>query len=118
MEAYFIFSDEAGVYHQYPNEKTIAASPFYIRANVCMSSDAYKSFQSEMQELNEKYKVPVGEEIKWADLWSLTKNNPRTEFIKSFSPDKLKGYYRRVLTRAKEATYIFTITSLRGQTCT
>ena len=116
-ESHLIFSDEAGVYHQYPNEKTIASSPFYIRANVCISSDAYKSFQSEMQELNEKYNVPVGEEIKWADLWSLIKKNPRTEFIKSFTPDKLKGYYRQVLTRPKKATYIFTITSLRGQTC-
>lgn len=116
-ESHLIFSDEAGVYHQYPNEKTISSSPFYIRANICMSSEAYRVFQNEMQKLNEVYNVPVGEEIKWADLWSLIKNNPRAEFIRSFTSDKLKGYYRRVLTLAKVAKYIFTITSLRGQTC-
>ena len=117
LQTYFVFTDEAGVYQQHPSEKTIRNSPFYIRSNVIMTAEAYKAFQSDMQELNKKYGVPVGEEIKWADLWSLHKNNPRTDFIATMSEDKLKGYYRRVFHRAQSAVFLFTITSLRGQNC-
>ena len=118
VTTYFVFTDEAGVYQQHPNEKTIRNSPFYIRSNVIMTAEAYKTFQSDTQELNKKkYGVPVGEEIKWADLWSLHKNNPRTDFIATMSEDKLKGYYRRVFHRAQSAVFLFTITSMRGQNC-
>jgi len=36
LTTYFVFTDEAGVYQQHPNEKTIRNSPFYIRSNVIM----------------------------------------------------------------------------------
>lgn len=117
VTTYFVFTDEAGIYQQHPSEKTIRNSPFYIRSNVIMTAEAYKTFQSDMQDLNKKYGVPVGEEIKWADLWSLHKNNPRTDFIATMSEDKLKGYYRRVFNRAHSAVFLFTVTSLRGQNC-
>ena len=31
--------------------------------------DDYMEFQKEMQTLNGMYEIPVGEEIKWSDLW-------------------------------------------------
>lgn len=54
VTTYFVFTDEAGVYQQHPNEKTIRNSPFYIRSNVIMTAEAYKTFQSDTQELNKK----------------------------------------------------------------
>lgn len=68
-EAYYIFTDEAGAYNKRPSESFRRSHPFYIRANVRLSASDYRVFQREIQELNTKYGVPVGEEIKWSDLW-------------------------------------------------
>lgn len=67
-EAYYIFTDEAGAYNKRPSESFRRSHPFYIRANVRLSASDYRVFQREIQELNTKYGVPVGEEIKWSDF--------------------------------------------------
>lgn len=67
-EAYYIFTDEAGAYNKRPSESFRRSHPFYIRANVRLSASDYRVFQREIQELNTKYGVPVGEEIKWS-VW-------------------------------------------------
>lgn len=61
-EAYYIFTDEAGAYNKRPSESFRRSHPFYIRANVRLSASDYRVFQREIQELNTKYGVPVGEE--------------------------------------------------------
>lgn len=61
-EAYYIFTDEAGAYNKRPSESFRRSHPFYIRANVRLSASDYRVFQKEIQELNTKYGVPVGEE--------------------------------------------------------
>lgn len=96
-EAYYIFTDEAGAYNKRPSESFRRSHPFYIRANVRLSANDYRVFQKEIQELNTKYGVPVGEEIKWSDLWEISKGKYRADFLKSFTPDKLKGYYLSAL---------------------
>lgn len=118
METYFVFTDETGVYQKHPNNKTIQSSPFYIRSNVIMSAEAYKRFQLDMKELNAKYKIPIGEEIKWSDLGALVKGNPRKGFLTTMTLDKLKAYYKRVFSRASSAIFIFTITNLQEHKCT
>lgn len=48
-------------------------------------------FQKEMQTLNGMYEIPVGEEIKWSDLWEKLRNRPRTPAIAAITEDRLKG---------------------------
>lgn len=67
-----------------------------------------------------KYGVPVGEEIKWSDLWEISKGKYRADFLKSFTPDKLKGYYRRFFNRVVDKPsllFIFTVTCVYTQPC-
>lgn len=120
MSNYLVFTDEAGGYQAKTSAAYRKAHPFYIRANVLMSMDDYRVFQEEMKTLNAMYEIPIEEEIKWADLWSLHKGNPRTEAIKRMSEDRLKGYYRNAFEKAskKESLrYIFTITNVYQQYC-
>lgn len=120
MNAYLIFSDETGAYCKNPNEKFRHSHPFYIRSNVRFSSDDYRKFQNEIQELNKQYGVPIGEEIKWSDLWEIHKGKYRSEFLKEKSEDSLKGYYRRVFNHAiskNSLEFIFTITCIYTQPC-
>ena len=79
-ETYYIFTDEAGAYNKRPSESFRRSHPFYIRANARLSINDYRIFQKEIQELNAKYGVPVGEEIKWSDLWEITKGKYRSDF--------------------------------------
>ncbi len=119
-EAYYIFTDEAGAYNKRPSESFRRSHPFYIRANVRLSASDYRVFQKEIQELNTKYGVPVGEEIKWSDLWEISKGKYRVDFLKSFTPDKLKGYYRRFFNRVVDKPsllFIFTVTCVYTQPC-
>ena len=72
------------------------------------------------KEFNTKYGVPVGEEIKWSDLWEISKGKYRADFLKSFTPDKLKGYYRRFFNRVVDKPsllFIFTVTCVYTQPC-
>lgn len=120
MSNYFVFTDEAGTYQRHPSEKHIRSHPFYIRSNVLMSIDDYRQYQIEMQRINGMYEIPFTEEIKWADLWSKTKNNPRTELIASMTLGRLKGYYRKVFETAvsKESIkFLFTATDIVGRSC-
>ena len=117
-EAYYIFTDEAGAYNKRPSESFRRSHPFYIRANVRLSASDYRVFQKEIQELNTKYGVPVGEEIKWSDLWEISKGKYRVDFLKSFTPDKIKGYYRRFFNRVVDKPsllFIFTVTCGRAR---
>ena len=118
---YFVFTDEVGAYKSSASLKFRNSHPYYIRSNVLISMDDYREFQAEMLALNDAYRVPVGEEIKWSDLWSKTKGNSRTPSIRRMDTDRLKGYYRKVLeaaTKKKSVVYLFTITNVHEQYCT
>lgn len=73
-----------------------------------------------MQTLNGMYEIPVGEEIKWSDLWEKLRNRHRTPAIAAITEDRLKGYYRKVFECASQKDslqYIFTITNVYEQYC-
>ena len=112
---FFVFSDEAGAYQKNPSESFRQSHPFYIRSNVRMSAEDYRLFQNELKALNERYGVPVGEEIKWSDLWEVIKGRPRADFLREIQPDRLKGYYRKVFeaaTQRESVCFFFSITFL------
>ncbi len=120
MENYFIFTDEAGAYQKRPSDAHIRSHPFYIRSNVIMSINDYRQYQIAMQRINGEYEIPFDEEIKWSDLWSKTKNNPRNTLIEHMSAERLKGYFCKVLKTATElesTAFMFTITDIVGRTC-
>ena len=120
MNNYFVFTDEAGTYQQYPSDKHRKSHPFYIRSNVIMSISDYRQYQIDLERISGEYEIPYGEEIKWADLWSKEKNNPRSPRISAMPKDRLKGYYRTVFETAvaKESTqFVFTITELQNGSC-
>ena len=117
---FFVFTDEAGVYQQYPSDKHRSSHPFYIRSNVIMSIDDYRQYQMDIERISGQYEIPYGEEIKWADLWSKEKNNPRSRKIAAIPKDRLKGYYRTVLETAvakKSTQFMFTVTELYQGSC-
>lgn len=120
MSNYFVFTDEAGVYHSRANAKHIRSHPFYIRSNVIMSIDDYRTYQNEMQRINGEYEIPFDQEIKWSDLWSKIKNKPRNTMISRMSESRLKGYYRKVFetaTSKESLKFMFTITDIVSKTC-
>lgn len=117
---YLIFTDEAGAYKAQTTPEFRRRHPFYVRSNVMISMDDYMEFQKEMQTLNGMYEIPVGEEIKWSDLWEKLRNRPRTPAIAAITEDRLKGYYRKVFECASQKDslqYIFTITNVYEQYC-
>lgn len=119
-ETYLVFTDEAGAYNKRPNEKFRHSHPFYIRSNVRFSADDYRNFQEEIKELNREYRIPIGEEIKWSDLWEIHKGKYRTDFLRNISEDRLKGYYRKAFkcaTDKESLQFIFTITCVFTQLC-
>lgn len=119
-KVFFVFTDEAGVYNKRPTEKFRRSQPFYIRSNICFSIEDYKSFQNEIQELNNRYHIPVGEEIKWSDLWEIHNGKYRADFLKKYKEDTLKGYYRSVLklaSRKKSFYLLYTVTCIFTQAC-
>ena len=120
MSNYFVFTDEAGAYQRRPSDAHIRSHPFYIRSNVLMDIDDYRQYQIDMQRISGEYEIPFDEEIKWSDLWSKTKNNPRNDLIAQMPLNRLKGYYRRIFETAvgKESTrFMFTVTDIIGRTC-
>lgn len=117
---YLIFTDEAGAYKAQTTPEFRRRHPFYVRSNVMISMDDYMEFQKEMQTLNGMYEIPVGEEVKWSDLWEKLRNRPRTPAIAAITEDRLKGYYRKVFECASQKDslqYIFTITNVYEQYC-
>lgn len=107
---YLIFTDEAGAYKAQTTPDFRKRHPFYVRSNVMISMDDYMEFQKEMQTLNGMYEIPVGEEIKWSDLWEKLRSRPRTPAIAAITEDRLKGYYRKVFECASQKDsiqYIF-----------
>ena len=120
MSNYFVFTDEAGTYQHRPSEAHIRSHPFYIRSNVVMSIDDYRQYQIDMQRISGEYEIPFDEEIKWADLWSKTKNNPRNDLIAQMPFNRLMGYYRKIYETAvaKDSTqFMFTVTDIVDRTC-
>ena len=75
---YLVFTDEAGAYKGQTTPEFRKRHPFYVRSNVMISMDDYRDFQKEMQTLNGMYEIPVGEEVKWSDLWEKMRKRPRT----------------------------------------
>lgn len=119
-DSFLVFTDEAGAYNKRPTEKFRNSHPFYIRSNISLLSDDFRLFQNEVQKLNDRYHIPVGEEIKWSDLWEIHNGKYRSDFLSSFTEDTLKGYYRRVLEIAADKQslqYLFTITCVYTQLC-
>ncbi len=117
---YFVFTDEAGAYQRYPSDAHIKSHPFYIRSNVLIAIDDYRQYQIDMQRINNEYNIPFGEEIKWSDLWSKTKNKPRNDLIAQIPVNRLKGYYRKTFETAigKNSThFMFTVTDNVGRSC-
>ena len=117
---YFVFTDEAGAYQRRPSDAHIRSHPFYIRSNVVMAIDDYRQYQIDMQRISGEYEIPFDEEIKWSDLWSKTKGNPRNDLIAYMPLNRLKGYYRKIFETAtgKESTcFMFTVTDIVGRTC-
>jgi len=115
---YLVFTDEAGAYKAQTTPEFRKRHPFYVRSNVMISMDDYRDFQKEMQTLNGMYEIPVGEEVKWSDLWEKMRKRPRTTAIAAMSDDRLKGYYRKVLecaTQKESLQYIFTLTNVYEQ---
>ena len=120
MKSIFVFTDEAGAYNKLPSEPFRRSHPFYIRSTICLSSDDYRLFQGEVQGLNKRYGLPVGEEVKWSDLWEIHRGKYRAGFLKGLSEEKLKGYYRRVFqyASAKDSLlFLFTVTCVFTQPC-
>ena len=119
-ESLFVFTYEAGAYNKLPSEPFRRSHPFYIRSNTYLSTDDYRVFQGEAQALNIRYSIPVGEEVKWSDLWETKRGKIRAEFLKGLSDDKLKGYYRRILqcaTTKGSLCFLFTVTCVFTQLC-
>lgn len=119
-ESLFVFTDEAGAYNKLPSEPFRRSHPFYIRSNTYLSADDYRVFQGEVQALNKRYGIPVGEEVKWSDLWEIHRGKYRAEFLKGLSEEKLKGYYRRVFqcaTAKDSVRFLFTVTCVFIQPC-
>ena len=115
---YLVFTDEAGAYKSQTTPEFRRRHPFYLRSNVMISMDDYRDFQKEMQTLNGMYEIPVGEEVKWSDLWEKMRKRPRTSAIAAMTDDRLKGYYRKVLecaTQKESLQYIFTLTNVYEQ---
>lgn len=120
MNSVFVFSDEAGAYKTRPSESFRNSHPFYLRSNICLSVNDYRLFQNEVYQLNARFRVPVGEEIKWSDLWEVHNGRIRADFLNSMSEDALKGYYRNVFTFATDKAslqYLFTITCVFTNPC-
>ena len=119
-KVHLIFTDEAGAYSKRPTEKFRNSHPFYIRSNVSLLSDDFRLFQNEVQKSNDRYHIPVGEEIKWSDLWEMHNGKYRSNFLTAYTEDTLKGYYRRVLEIASDKQslqYLFTVTCVYTQLC-
>lgn len=120
MDTFFVFTDEAGAYTKKPSESFRNSHPFYLRSNAWLSADDYRLLQSEVQSLSRQYGVPIGEEIKWSDLWELHKGEYRAPFLTALTEDNLKGYFRKVFqlaTGKASLHYIFTITCVYIQPC-
>lgn len=120
MSNYFVFTDEAGAYNSSPSDAFVRSHPYYIRANVLMSIDDYRIYQLDMQRISGEYEIPFDEEIKWSDLWSKIKHNPRNGLIERMPENRLKGYYRRVFeiaTGMDSTRFLFTLTDIIGRTC-
>lgn len=120
MSNYFVFTDEAGAYQRRPSDAHTRSHPFYIRSNVVMAIDDYRQYQIDMQRISGEYEIPFDGEIKWSDLWSKTKGNPRNDLIAQMPLNRLKGYYRKIFETAvgKESTrFMFTVTDIVGRTC-
>jgi len=120
MKSIYVFTDEAGAYNKLPTEPFRRSHPFYIRSITYLSTDDYRVFQGEVQTLNKRYGIPVGEEVKWSDLWEIHRGKYREAFLKRISEDKLKGYYRRVLqcaTTKDSLRFFFTVTCVFTQPC-
>ena len=120
IKTVFVFTDEAGAYNKLPSEPFRRSHPFYIRSNTYLSTDDYRVFQGEVQVLNKRYGIPVGEEVKWSDLWETKRGKYRAEFLKGLSEDTLKGYYRRVFqcaTAKDSVRFLFTVTCVFIQPC-
>lgn len=85
-----------------------------------MSIDDYRQYQIDMQRISGEYEIPFDEEIKWSDLWSKTKGNPRNDLIARMPLNRRRGYYREIFEKAtgKGSTYfMFTVTDIVGRTC-
>lgn len=114
MENYFVFTDEAGQYEQEKSAKFLLRHPFYIRANIIIKIDDYFDFCNKIKVLNKKMNIPIGEEIKWQDLWDKKRNRNRKPFLARMSFDDVEKYivsFLDMFAIYKEASLVVSVTS-------
>ena len=73
-----------------------------------------------MQELNGEYNIGTNQEIKWADLWRKTPDNPHDINTIPLSDDDLKNYIYKTLetaTKLESIAFIFTVTEMAKSSC-
>ncbi len=102
MDAYYAFSDEAGLYDNSPSNRFIKSHPYYVRANVLVRIDEYAEYQSAVRSLNFGMNIPSYEEIKWSDIWSKRKGKPRNAFVSGLQADSLTGYFNDIVCLANK----------------
>ena len=109
MESYYVFSDEAGVYSNNPSNSFLKSHRYYVRANVMIKVDDYSIYQEKIKALNNNYKIPINEEIKWSDPWRKIKKNPRNSFIENTTTNDLFSYLDSVFELANSIESIVII---------
>ncbi len=70
---YFCFSDECGDYKPNFTDKQLLSHPFYIRTTILINSNEWKTLNLKFRELKNKYELPLSKELKWANVWTVTK---------------------------------------------
>ncbi len=103
MDIYYAFSDESGLYEVEASNRFLKNHPYYVRATVLFKVDEYADYQKQVHELNMRFSIPPYEEIKWSDIWSKERNQPRNDFVAQLPPDAPRTYIASIFEFAKSA---------------
>lgn len=118
MNTYYAFSDESGQYNNHPGKRFIQSHPYYVRATVLISVEEYAEYQQLVRGLDKQIGVPPLEEIKWSDLWSKKRGNPRNTFIEDLTQGTLRKYfdeYFAIADKFESIKIILTVTENGGK---
>jgi len=105
MEAYFIFSDEAGDYTHQLGKKLLKSHPYFIRSAVIIKCEEWTILRDSFRSLKEEFKLPVDEELKWSYVFSIIQHRRKGEPIPISSKYYTLGDYsnEELLNFVKEA---------------
>jgi hypothetical protein len=127
MSIHFAFSDECGDYQRMRTSKFLKAHPFYVRATLHFSAEAWRQLEVTTSNLKERFGLPLDREIKWSFLWSLDKHRINNEtvpksrdycFLKDVPSETLQAFVRTCVenvSQLPEVRVLFTITD--NKTC-